>query len=76
MTKDIGYVVAMGGDKNVQKVLENADDLNIITYGMESKFDYYPENIVYHAGFPSFDVMKNGEKVCHIKLNVPANTIF
>lgn len=42
MTKDIGYVVAMGGDKNVQKVLENADDLNIITYGMESKFDYYP----------------------------------
>ena len=71
MTKDIGYVVAMGGDKNVQKVLENADDLNIITYGMESKFDYYPENIVYHAGFPSFDVMKNGEKVCHIKLNVP-----
>ncbi len=38
---------------------------------MESKFDYYPENIVYHAGFPSFDVMKNGEKVCHIKLNVP-----
>ena len=71
LTKDIGYVVAMGGDKNVQKVLENADDLNIITYGMESKFDYYPENIVYHAGFPSFDVMKNGEKVCHIKLNVP-----
>ena len=52
-------------------MLENADDLNIITYGMESKFDYYPENIVYHAGFPSFDVMKNGEKVCHIKLNVP-----
>ena len=67
LTKDIGYVVAMGGDKDVQKVLENADDLNIITYGMESKFDYYPENIVYHAGFPSFDVMKNGEKVCHIK---------
>ena len=26
LTKDIGYVVAMGGDKNVQKVLENADD--------------------------------------------------
>ena len=38
---------------------------------MESKFDYYPENIVYHAGFPSYDFKKNGEKVCHIKLNVP-----
>lgn len=71
LTKDVGYVVAMGGDENVQKALADADDLKIITYGMEDKFDYYPENIVYHAGFPSFDVMKNGEKVCHLQLNVP-----
>ena len=26
---------------------------------------------MYHAGFPSFDVMKNGTKICHITLNVP-----
>ncbi len=71
LTKDVGYVVAMGGDKNIQKALEDADDLNIITYGMDDKFNYYPENLVYHAGFPSFDVMKNGEKICRIKLNVP-----
>ena len=71
LTKDVGYVVAMGGDKNIQKALEGADDLKIITYGLENKFDYYPENIVYHAGFPSFDVMKNGKRVCTLKLNVP-----
>lgn len=71
LTKDIGYVVAMGADKNIQTALKNADDLNIITYGLENQFDYYAENIVYHAGFPSFDVMKNGNKLCHIKLNVP-----
>ena len=71
LTKDVGYVVAMGGDKNIQKALQDADDLKIITYGMESDYNYYPENIVYHAGFPSFDVMKDGEKICHIKLNVP-----
>lgn len=71
LTKDVGYVVAMGGDENVKKALENADDLKIITYGMEDKFDYYPSNITYHAGFPSFDVMKDGQKLCHLKLNVP-----
>ncbi len=71
LTKGIGHVVAMGGDKNIKIALDGADDLNIITYGMESSFDYYPENIEYHAGFPSFDVMKNGEKLCHLQLNVP-----
>lgn len=71
LTRDIGYVVAFGSDRNIQKALSGVDGLNVITYGMEDKFDYYPENIVYHAGFPSFDVIKRGEKICHIKLNVP-----
>ncbi len=71
LTKDVGCVIAMGGDKNIQKALERAQDLDIITYGMEDSFDYYPQNIIYHAGFPSFDVMKNGEKICSISLNVP-----
>ncbi len=71
LTKDVGYVVAMGGDENVQKALLGADDLKIITYGMDSAFDYYPENVVYSAGFPSFDVMRRGEKICSLHLNVP-----
>lgn len=71
LTKGIGHVVALGSDKNIQLALDGADDLDIITYGMESTYDYYPENIEYHAGFPGFDVMRNGEKLCRIQLNVP-----
>lgn len=71
LTKGIGHVVALGSDKNIQLALDGADDLDIITYGMESTYDYYPENIEYHAGFPSFDVMRNGERLCRIQLNVP-----
>ncbi len=70
LTKGIGTVVAMGGDKNIQKALDGTG-LDIVTYGMDKEFDYYPENIKYDAGFPSFDVCKNGEKLCHVKLNVP-----
>lgn len=71
LTKDVGYVVAMGADENIKKALSGADDLKIITYGMENTFDYYPANVVYYAGFPSFDVIKNGEKLCSLTLNVP-----
>ncbi len=71
LTKGVGHVVAMGGDENIRIALDGATDLDITTYGMDSTNDYYPENIEYHAGFPSFDVMKNGEKLCHIQLNVP-----
>ena len=71
LTKGVGSVVAMGDDENVKIALKGADDLDIITYGMSKENDYYPENIVYHAGYPSFDVYKNGEKQCSISLNVP-----
>lgn len=70
LTKDVGHVVALGSDKNIQKALHGTG-LNITTYGMESVYDYYPENIKYHAGYPSFDVYKSGEKICDIDLNVP-----
>ncbi len=71
LTEGIGTVVAMGGDKNIERALSGADSLRIVTYGMESRFDYYPENIEYHAGFPSFDVMQGTEKICTLHLNVP-----
>ncbi len=71
LTKDVGHVVAMGDDKNIQKALEGADDLRIITYGMKNEFDYYPSDTVYSAGFPSFDVIRHRKKLCRIRLNVP-----
>jgi UDP-N-acetylmuramate--alanine ligase len=70
LTKGIGKVVALGSDENIKKALANTD-LDIITYGMDDIYNYYPKNIEYHAGFPSFDVYKDGEKKCSIQLNVP-----
>lgn len=70
LTKDIGKVVALGSDENIKKALDKTE-LDIITYGMDSIYDYYPQNIEYHAGFPAFDVYRNGQKKCSIHLNVP-----
>lgn len=73
LTKDKGKVVAMWDDANVREALKDCDDLDIITYGMENTSDFYPENICYNVGFPSYDVMHKGEKLCRINLNVPGN---
>lgn len=70
LTQDTGTVVALGSDENIQKALDGAE-LDVVTYGMESVYDYYPQNIKYNAGFPSFDVYRNGEKKCSLSLNVP-----
>lgn len=71
LTRGKGSVVAMWDDKNVRKALDGAEELNIITYGMSDSAEYYPADIEYKAGFPSYDVMHKGEKVCRLELNVP-----
>ncbi len=70
LTHDGGKVVAMGGDENVKKALDGTK-LDIITYGLTDEFDYYPARLTYHAGYPVFDVMRRGEKICSLHLNVP-----
>lgn len=73
LTAGKGSVVAMWDDENVKKALNGCDNLNIIKYGMTSECDYYPLNIVTNAGYPSYDVMHKGKKLCRISLNVPGN---
>lgn len=70
LTRDKGSVVAYGEDDNIKIALKDSD-LNIITYGVNSDNDFYADNIVYNAGYPSFDVIKSGHIICHISLNVP-----
>lgn len=72
LTKDKGSVVAWGEDENIKLALKDLP-LNIITYGFNSECMYHPENITRVAGFPSFDVYKNGEKYIHINLSVPGD---
>lgn len=70
LTKDKGYVVAWGEDPKIISALKDTG-CNIIYYGLSPKYDFYADNIKYTSGFPEFDVMKKGEKLCHISLNVP-----
>ncbi len=70
LTKDKGSVVAWGEDKNIKIALDGLP-LDIRTYGMSDECMYYPKNITSIAGFPSFDVYKNGEEYIHIDLSVP-----
>lgn len=70
LTKDNGYVVAWGEDPEIIKALENTG-CNVIYYGLTPEYEYYAENIRYKGGFPEFDVMRRGEKLCRISLNVP-----
>ncbi len=73
LTAGKGSVVAMWDDENVRTALDGCDGINIIKYGMTSECDYYPENIVTNAGYPAYDVMCKGKKICRISLNVPGN---
>ena len=69
LTRGIGSVVVYGEDENIKIALAGSD-LDITTYGMNDTNDYYPQNIVYHAGYPSFDIYHHNEKVAHASLNV------
>lgn len=72
LTRGIGTVVAYGEDENIRLALDNTE-LNVITYGMSDTNDYHTENIVYNAGYPSFDICHDGKKLCHVSLNVPGD---
>lgn len=70
-------------DMTSDTVIYNADDANtvrtlegiskkLISFGRNEKCDYYPANITYNRGaFAEFDVMSKGEKIAHLKLNIP-----
>ncbi len=70
LTEGVGTVIACGDDENVRKALQNTS-LDILYYGIKQTNTYYADNIKYNAGYPEFDVIKIGEKLLHLSLNVP-----
>ncbi len=72
LTRGIGKVVAWGEDENIRIALDGSG-LDVITYGMTDANDYHAENIVYHAGYPSFDIYRGESRLCHVSLNVPGD---
>ncbi len=63
-----GTVLANGEDKNTMDAL--AGKAGVVTFGLESG-DYHAENLSLEGGCPAFDLVHNGETVCHIALRVP-----
>lgn len=72
LTRGKGDVVALGSDENIKLALKDSG-LKITYYGMTDEYDYYPKNIVYRAGYPSFDIYNKESLLCHIDLNVPGD---
>ena len=69
MTTDT--VIYNGDDANTVKALEGVDK-KLISFGRYNECDYSPANITYNRGaFAEFDVMHKGEKIAHLKLNLP-----
>lgn len=65
-----GCVVAWGEDRNILKALHNTA-CRVVYYGLGRQFEYHPCNLHYNGGYAEFDVMKKGEPLCHIALQVP-----
>lgn len=70
LTKDKGSVVASGEDENVKKALSGTN-LDIKYYGIGKDFEYHAENLVYKAGFPSFEIWHKDKLLCSVTLKVP-----
>ena len=69
MTSDT--IIYNADDANTVRTLEGIDK-KLISFGRDESCDYYPANITYNRGaFAEFDVMSKGEKIAHLKLNIP-----
>ena len=60
-----GCVLANGDDGNTRAALQGMD---YVTFGIAKANTYHGEN--FSADWRDFDLIANGEKVCHIHLNV------
>ena len=65
-------VIFNGDDEKSRTAVNMSGAKKLITFGMSSDNDWYPENITYVRGaFPSFDCMYKGENMGRVSLNVP-----
>lgn len=69
LTRGVGSVVVYGEDENIKTALKDSG-LDIITYGLGEDNDYYAKDIVYHAGYPTFNIYYKGEFLTTASLNV------
>lgn len=69
MTSDT--VIYNGDDANTVRTVDGISK-RLISFGRKKENDYYAENVTYNRGaFGEFDVMHKGERLAHLKLNIP-----
>ncbi len=67
--KPDGVIIVNGDDENAKEALSRSGRSGI-TFGFSCDADVRAENINYKNGFPSFDLIFKGEKLCDIRLAV------
>lgn len=67
------YLVVNGDDENVRDMLSRCKTkAEVVTFGKTSSSDYYAENVKHISDFhQQFTLMKQGEALCEIDVNVP-----
>jgi UDP-N-acetylmuramate--alanine ligase len=65
-----GVVIANGDDANTMEALADLTDRTVMTFGLEGG-DVHAADLVWERGLPTFDVMWNGLRFAHVKLNIP-----
>ncbi len=66
---DGGFVIANADDPNCMDALSDVKP-QLITFGMGSEANFRAVNISEGGGFPEFDILYDGEQICHIHLPV------
>jgi len=65
-----GQLIACMDDPGVQDVLARFKK-PLVTYGTSRQADYYVHGLVFHNGFPEFEVFARGKSLGHFTLKVP-----
>ncbi len=64
-------LIINGDDANTLKAVEDIDDKEIITFGIDKKNNFYADNITIEHAFAKYDLFKNNKFIGTIKLRVP-----
>ena len=65
-------IIYNGDDENTLKAIADIKGKDMISFGFDSKNDYYAENVEeYKGAFTKFDVMYKGEKLGSVELSIP-----
>lgn len=66
-------VIVDGDDENAMRAVAGTDK-RVVTYGLADERDFAAQNIdTDHDGRWAFDIIKNGEHFCHVKLRIPGH---